>query len=141
MKFVFGVMALIFLSFPAKAQQVNDVCSVRLKASVAISQSTSALVLAGTAGKKTYVCSMVIVSSDAENVSLVEGTGSVCATGIAALIGSTTAANGPNLAANGGFSLGNSQGTVAAGAGSGYDICLLQSGSGRVAGVMTYVQQ
>lgn len=86
---------------------------------------------------KSYICSIILVAPDAEVVSLVEGTGSVCATGIAAVIGATTAANGMSFAANGGFSavssapMFNTQTTND-------HLCLLQSGSGRIAGFISY---
>ena len=83
----------------------------------------------------------MLVGADAENVSLISGTGTVCATNAAAMIGGTTAATGPNLAANGGFSHGNGASAIAISAVAADNVCLMQSGSGRVAGVMTYVSQ
>lgn len=115
-------------------------CQAVAKTSVNISQTTSTQLFAGTSSKKTYICSIMLVAADAENVSLVAGTGSVCATGTSAVIGGTSAANGPNLAANGGFALGSGLATVASGTVNADNICLLQSASGRVAGVVTYVQ-
>lgn len=82
-----------------------------------------------------YICSVVLVSATGQNVSLVEGTGTVCATNIAGLIGGTTASVA--LAANGGFSAIagvpwlKTQTTAD-------HICLLQSGVGNVSGVITY---
>jgi hypothetical protein len=117
-----------------------DPCATTAKASVAISQAISTQIIIGTTAKKTYVCSISWVSSDAENLSLVEGTGSLCATGTAAIIGGTTAATGPNYATNSGLTLGSGVAFVAAGRNNATNVCLLQSGTGRVAGVITYVQ-
>jgi hypothetical protein len=126
----------------ASDQTVGDPCTFAAKTSVPISQTSSAQIITGTSSKKTYVCSIFALGADAENMSLVEGTGSVCATGTAAVIGSTTAGNGPNFAANGGFALGGGAGSVAIASNANADnVCLLQSGSGRVAGVVTYVQR
>lgn len=119
----------------------SDPCQTLAKTSLPFSQTASARLILATSAKKTYFCSILIVAADAENLSLVEGTGSVCATGIAAVIGATTAANGMNLAANGGFALGSGGATIASGATNNTDTCLFQSGSGRVSGVLTYVQQ
>lgn len=120
----------------------NDPCtSAATKISFPISQATSTQIISGTSAKKTYICSLMLIAADAENISLVMGTGSVCATGIAAVIGGTTAANGPNLASNGGFAWGNGASTIASGVTNADNVCLLQSASGRVAGVLTYVQQ
>lgn len=85
-----------------------------------------------------YICTVLLFSNaDAENVSLVEGTGSVCASSTAAIIGATTAANGVALIANEGFSLPSSQPLFKM-ATAGDHLCLLQSGTGRVTGTITY---
>lgn len=121
---------------------VADPCQANAKTSVAISQTANTQIIAGTSAKKTYICSIMVVGADAENISLVEGTVTVCGTGTAAVIGGTTAANGPNMAANGGFTMGNGAATVAIASNANADnVCLFQSGSGRIAGVVTYVQQ
>jgi hypothetical protein len=121
-----------------------DPCS-GAKSFATISQTTSTQVITGTAAKKTYVCSYFWSGADAENISLVEGTGSVCATNIYALVGSTTAGAGNNFTAGSGVAQGNGGGTVAFGSAdanaTAANVCLLQSGSGRVAGVIGYVQQ
>lgn len=120
---------------------IGDPCRTNAKVYVPISQTANTQLLAGTSAKKTYICHIIVVAADAENISLVSGTGSVCATSTAAVIGSTTAAAGPNLSANGGFSIGTGVGSVAVSAVNADNVCLFQSGSGRVAGVMTYVAQ
>lgn len=113
----------------------QDPCT-GIKQSIAISQTASTRYVIGN-GHRSFICSVLIVGADAENVSIVEGTGSTCGTATLAVIGGATAANGPNLAANGGFSMGNGAGTIAAIGVPGDDVCLFESGSGRVAGVMT----
>lgn len=112
-----------------------DPCSSAAKASVPISQTASTRILLGPS-RRVFICSVMVVGADAENIALVEGVGTTCGTGTVGIIGGTTAATGPNLAANGGFSLGGGMGAVAIG--DGVDICLLQSGAGRVAGTLTY---
>lgn len=120
---------------------VIDPCQGNAKSYMPISQTANTQLFAGMSAKKTYVCHFFIVGADAENTSLVSGTGSVCATNIAPMIGSTTAAAGPNSGANGGYSIGNGGYAVAISAANADNVCLLQSGSGRVSGVMTYVSQ
>lgn len=100
---------------------------------IAISQTANSRYVIGN-GHRTYICSVLLVGADAENVSIVEGTGSVCATNTAAVIGGVTAANGPNLAANGGFVEGNGGASVAAVNVNGDDVCVFESASGRVSG-------
>jgi hypothetical protein len=138
---------------PANAVQVGYTDGTNLKApyldpcegtaltTVAISQTASTKVISAAASKKNYICSLVIVAGAAEIVSVVEGTGSTCATGTAALAGSTTTANGMSFAANGGLSAIGGNHTAIAGSGSNVDTCLFQNGSNRVSGWLTYVQR
>ena len=102
---------------------------------VAVTQTASTQLITGVTGTRTWICGIVLVSATAQSISLVEGTGSVCATGIAGVIGGTTASLA--LAINGGFS------AVAAGpwvrtATLADNVCLLQSGTGNVSGIVSY---
>lgn len=110
---------------------------------IPISQATSTQVASlGGSSKKNYICAINLVGADAENISVVEGTGTVCATTTAAIIGGTTAANGWNFAANSGISQGNGAAPVAAGALTSLNnVCVFQSGTGRVAGSIVLAQQ
>lgn len=99
-------------------------------------------VVGGVAAKKVYICSISLVAAATAVVNFIEGTGAACTTANeAAVIGSTTAASGMSLAANGGFTLGNGAGTVAVTATAANGICILQSGTTALAGNVTYVQQ
>ncbi len=120
---------------------IADPCEANAKVYTAISQSTGTQLITGTSAKKIYYCSVMIVVADAENISFVSGTGTVCATNTVANIGGTSAANGPNLAAGGGFALGNGASSIAATTVNADNVCLLQSGSGRIAGVLVTVVQ
>lgn len=124
----------------------GDPCATTTHHFVSINQTTSAQLFAGTSSEKTYICSINLVVAGTENMALVEGTGSVCATNIAGLAGGTTAATGWNLVANGGLviaggghtALGppdsDSHATAA-------NVCLLESGSDQVSGQVQYVQK
>jgi hypothetical protein len=116
-----------------------DPCQTEAKVYTPISQATGTKLITGTSSKKTYICGVTVVTADAENISFVSGTGSVCGTNTAAVIGSTTAAAGPNLAANGGFVLNNGDRAWAITAVNADDLCLFQSASGRIAGVLVSV--
>lgn len=102
---------------------------------VAINQTTSTTVITGTSGQRIYICGIVLVSATAQNISVVEGTGTVCATGIAALIGGTTASVA--LAANGGFSAVSEHSWMATQVNTN-NLCVLQSGAGNVSGIISY---
>jgi hypothetical protein len=118
-----------------------DPCTQATKLGAVISVTGSAQIIAGTSAKKTYICAIDVVTATAQNIALVEGTGSVCATNIFGLAGGT----GWNFAANSGVARGSGDGTVyspsadtnAAAA----NVCLLLSGSGQTSGQISYVQQ
>ena len=105
-----------------------------------LSQIASAQIITGAASKQTYICSIVIFSATAQSVNLVEGTGTTCATGIAGLTGGTTASTGMSLAANGSLSRGTGAGLTTFTAAAASNVCLLQSGTGQVSGVIIYTQ-
>ncbi len=122
---------------------VIDPCRGQTKVYVSINQTANAQLAAGTASKKIYICSMHVVVAAATNVALVEGTGSVCATGTAGVsgFGGATAATGWNFAANGGIVLGNGDVAVGAEGTSGDNLCLYNSAAGQVSGGISYVVQ
>lgn len=120
---------------------VADPCQANAKVYLPISLTASTQIVAGTSAKKIYICAMDLISAAADNIALVEGTGSVCATGIAGMAGGTTAATGWNFAANGGMTLGNGSGAVIAEATNADNMCLLVSGATQVSGSIAYVVQ
>jgi hypothetical protein len=123
---------------------VADPCQANVKSNATVSQTTSGTLITGTSGKKNYICSLVFLTSAAAEVSLVEYSGT-CTGGTAfATLGSTTAASGLPLAANGGLALGSGSATVVSGAGNtntGYNVCLLQAGTATIVAQATFVQQ
>ncbi len=118
-----------------------DPCASGTKQSVAVSQTTNTQLIGQVSAQKAYVCSILIVGSTTANVSLVEGTGTVCASSTVAIIGGTAASSGPLISAAGGFAQGNGASYVAFTSGTNVNVCLLQSTTDRVAGVLTYVRQ
>jgi hypothetical protein len=122
---------------------VVDPCKAQAKLYASINQTASTQIVAGTASKKIYVCSIHVVVAGATNVALVEGTGSVCGTGTAGVsgFGGATAATGWNFAANGGISLGNGDSSLGAEGTSGDNLCVFNSAAGQVSGGISYVLQ
>ncbi len=120
---------------------VVDPCKAQTKLYASINQTGNTQLVAGTAAKKIYVCSIHVVAAAATNVAVVEGTGSVCATGTAGVsgFGGATAATGWNFAANGGIALGNGDSSLGAEGTSGDNLCIFNSGSGQVSGGISYV--
>jgi hypothetical protein len=130
----------------ASNQTAADPCMFQAKTNVPISTASgTTAVVTGVSAKKIYVCSLSLIANAAVAVSLSEGSSSTCGTSAqAAVLGvatNGTAANGLSLAANGGLTLGNGGGTVAATATNANYLCLFQSGTVQIAGNLTYVQQ
>jgi hypothetical protein len=123
---------------------VNNPCETVAGTTTAISIATSSVIITATAAKKTYICGILLSSSDAagETVNVVEGTGTLCASSQVALIGSTTAANGVLLGASGGgFGFDIGKAPIINGKTVALDICIIQVASHRVSGFVTWVQQ
>lgn len=119
----------------------SDPCVGPTVSSAAISQTANARIVGGQGARFVYICHYEVVGADAENLSVVEGTGTTCGTGTVAVIGGATAANGMNFAAGGGLVAGNGATWIARTAATNTDLCLFQSGAGRVAGVIKYAYQ
>ena len=120
---------------------VVDPCKAQTKLYASISQTGNTQLVAGTATKRIYVCSIHVVAAAATDVAVVEGTGTVCGTGSAGAsgFGGPTAATGWNFAGNGGIALGSGESSLGAESASGDNLCVFSSGSGQVSGGISYV--
>lgn len=115
----------------------SPVASPVCTSKIGFSQTASARIVLGALNKRVFVCGIVLISATAQSVSLVEGSGTTCIAGIIGVIGGSTASL--SLAANGGFTNTSDRPWLMSNAGN--DLCLLQSGTGNVSGVVTYVVQ
>jgi hypothetical protein len=120
---------------------VVDPCSAQQPSKAVINLTANTQLITGTASKQTYICSEHLVSAAPDNIALVEGTGTVCGTGTAGMMGGATAATGDNLGATGGFIQPPTGRAFTWTATAGDNVCLLVSGATQVSGVITYVQQ
>jgi hypothetical protein len=122
---------------------IIDPCRGQTKFYVSINQTANAQLATGTAAKKIYICSIHVVVAAATSVALVEGTGTVCATGTTGMsgFGGATAATGWSFMANGGIALGSGDAAVGAEGTAADNLCLFNSGSGQVSGGISYVVQ
>jgi hypothetical protein len=120
---------------------VLDPCQKVAKSYITINQTAGTQLVTGEAAKRVYVCSIQLVTATAQNVALVNGTGTVCATGTAGVMGGPAAATGWNFAANGGLGHGMGGFAVARTTADAANLCLLQSGVGQVSGSLAYVVQ
>lgn len=127
----------------ASNQSVADPCTFQAKTTYALSSNATTLtqLIAANGSTKIYICSISVISAAAQVFNLNTGTGSNCGTNTAAVIGSTTAANGLSFAANGGLTLGSGEATVAEANLAGAELCILQSNAVYSSGSISYVQQ
>lgn len=106
-----------------------------------IQQTGNAQIITGVSGRRIYICAANLVTATAQNVAIVAGTGTTCATTTVAVPGTAgglTAATGWNLAANSGIVLGTGIGVVAKTTVNQDNLCVFQSGSGQLSGGISY---
>jgi hypothetical protein len=134
---------LIFLTLLAAAtlSYGAEPCATSTRSVAVINLTASGQLVTGLANKTIYVCYLQFsLSATADNVALVEGTGSTCGTGTAGMAGGATAATGWNLLANGSVTSGSLQAWAFTTATAGDNVCLLASSAAQISGVMIYVQ-
>ena len=123
----------------------NDPCMYLNKFGAPINQTGTTQIILGGIGKRTYICSIQLVTAPAQQVSLIEGTGTNCATNAYGLVGGVSASTGWNFTANGGLTQGDGNGTVISALndpfGVGANLCLVTNGAGQLSGHLSYVQQ
>jgi hypothetical protein len=118
-----------------------DPCASEDKTTTPFSSTADLVIISAVASKKNYICSIVFSMGATEIVSITEGTGSTCGTSEAALMGSTTDAQGLPFTDGGGLSAIGGSSTIIAGKTANVDTCLNVSGTERVAGFVTWVQR
>jgi hypothetical protein len=107
----------------------------------AISITGNTQILNGVSGQQIYICSLNLMSSAADSVSVVEGTGSTCGTSTAAVFGGTTAAAGWAMGPNGPpIQLGSGRSPVARTVSVGDNLCIFVSSGATLAGSISYLQ-
>jgi len=126
----------------ANAQVRPDPCSTMTAnfTPISISSATTTRIIAPAIAKRTYVCSMMLWTSVADNVGIVEGTGGTCGTGTLGVIGGTTAATGLVMAAQNAFIVANTGHAHFGTAGSEVDFCIITSTASQLAGYVSWVQ-
>lgn len=143
-----GIVGLAVCLFPAQQLAAaptypprnGDPCSINLRQLGQVNLTASGQVIAGVAGKQTYICHIGIVSATAQNVALVEGTGAVCVTNTVGMAGGNTAATGWNLAANEFVIEGTGGQWITGTVATGDNVCVLLSSTGQTSGVIQYAQ-
>ncbi len=134
----FGVTGNPFYTVHPSADPCNSIAATYTP--ISVTSATTTRIVAPTSAKRTYVCYMFLLSAIANNIGIVEGTGGTCGSGTAGVVGGTAAANGINLAANGGAVFQAGGNAAIATAGTNVDLCLITSAAGPVAGHIKWVQ-
>lgn len=144
MAIVAGAIAIaaLFLAAPPPVRAASQFANILCDHFTPISQAatTVQITAAGNANMFIYVCSYNLAAGTADNFSIIEGTGATCGTNTLAVVGSTTAANGINMAANGNINFGGGSGAVAKTAVAGDNLCIVTSSAGPMAGVVGTTQ-
>ena len=142
---VAGLLAwLLVATWPAlaKTQLITpggtpaDPCRDTVEAVVIINQTANTQLITGATGTRVYICNLALVTASAQNVALVQGTGTICATDRTGLLGGASAATGFNLAANQSLVLGHGGFAVTQTTVNAANVCLLQSGSDQLSGII-----
>lgn len=108
---------------------------------ISINQIANTQIITGIASEKIYICSIHLITATAQNIALVDGTGTTCATAPSGVVGfgGATAATGWNFAANSGIVLPSDKNPYGETSTAADNVCLFQSGAGQVSGGLTYV--
>jgi hypothetical protein len=121
----------------------SDPCEIVAKVFTPISiTSATTQKISGVISKKKYICGGVLFSAIANNVAIVEGTGTNCGTGTVGVMGGNSTTNGFQLTANQGFLIpGEGRHSIAATATAADDLCFTASTAGPVSGVVVTVDK
>lgn len=120
----------------------SDPCSSLTRTPVVLNLTANTQLIAGTSGKQTYVCFIQFgLGSTADNIAMVEGTGTICGTTTVGMAGGNTSATGWNLQGYGSVTAGEGLAWAFKTATTGDSVCFLVSSASQVSGVVQYVQQ
>ena len=134
MRRLFLAVGLALASFAALAQTASPNLNDQRPSVLALSQTASTNLITST--NRLHICSILIVSAAVQSLSLVEGVGTTCGTNTAALIGSTSASLSAQTST--GFAM-TAERPFLETKTTGDALCLLQSGSGNISGMITYI--
>lgn len=136
------LLALLLLQTSALfAQVLADPCAVNPRQVKVINLTAGGQLATALPNQTIFVCYLQFsLSAVADNVALVEGSGTVCATSTVGMAGGNTAATGWNLLANGSVTSGGITAWAFRTTVLGNNVCLLASSAAQISGVMLYVQ-
>ncbi len=116
----------------AQSPNANTLCTTKIP--ISVTASTDLI----TPTNKLHICAIILNSATAQSFSLVEGTGTLCGTGTAGMVGGTSPSMA--VAANGGFAVVTDRAWLRTTTNANH-LCLLLSSTGNVSGVITVTDQ
>jgi hypothetical protein len=109
---------------------------------VNISTAVTTLAITGVSGRHWRICAMSLVTSAAQGVAFITGTGATCGTSTAGVAGGTTAATGWQFAANGGLTQGSGLGEImssqVSGGATGDSLCIVSGATTQLSGNISF---
>ena len=118
----------------------QDPCNSGLRQFYVINITANQQIATGATGRNVYICMIQIAAnSGADNVALVEGTGSTCATGTVGMAGGNTAVLGWNLQQYASWTNGGSGYWAYRTATAGDNVCLIVGSATQVSGSVQFV--
>jgi hypothetical protein len=124
------------------SNMIADPCITNIRQAAVINLTGSSQLITGVANEQTYVCFIQFaISNTPDNIALVEGTGTTCASSTVGMAGGNTAATGWNLLGSGSVTAGDITAWAFRTATAGDNVCLLTSSAAQISGVIQYVQQ
>lgn len=126
------------LSSGATGGLVQGVAVCDTFVNINISTVTTTLLVTGVAGRHVRICSMNIVTTLANTVALISGTGATCGTGTTGMNGGTTAATGWSFATNGGLTQGSGVGVINQTNAVADSVCLVSGVATQLSGRISY---
>lgn len=143
--FLFLVLVVAIVAMwttPPPAQAQSTFAPFVCANSTPISQTANAqLITAGNSNEFIYICSMEYgTGGTAETGSVVEGTGTTCASNTTGVSGGATAATGGPIGSSP-VQIGGGVGFILKTAKAGDNVCLYVSGTSQVGGYVTWAQQ
>lgn len=138
------LLPLLLLAFTGNAHaQANYGCQTGVLVWTPINTATgaTATIVAGSPNKNTYICKLYLQTTSANNVAIVEGIGTNCSSVSSGLFGGTTSSTGFIMPANGQVELNGDGSAWGVTATAGDNVCLINSASTQLSGVMVSVQQ
>jgi catabolite regulation protein CreA len=107
-------------------------------ANINIVTATTTLIVTGVSGRHVRICSLSMITTLANNVAFISGTGATCGTGTTGMTGGTTSGTGYILPAAGTINYGSGVGAINQTNATGDSVCIITSVATQLSGRIAY---